>query len=158
MLAVYVLCVWTTTHSFNLLRSVFFFNDPLNWINFGGCVIVLCGVVLYKVTFHLDKERTRAIAAATLEKDPENANDEKRERQPLRHANDGNEKSDDGVSKGGDTNGYSDSSESSIEMRRSIDGQYDGIEMRQSITRKRGTGGSSTGSDKEEALVETEFT
>lgn len=36
-----------------------FFHDSLNRINVAGCLIVFSGVVLYKVSYHLDKDRNK---------------------------------------------------------------------------------------------------
>lgn len=46
-----------TPHSF--MCRVEFFHDSLNRINVAGCLIVFSGVVLYKVSYHLDKDRNK---------------------------------------------------------------------------------------------------
>jgi solute carrier family 35 protein C2 len=40
-----------------IVMGVTFFHDELNGINLAGCFVVFLGIVYYKVTFHLDKQK-----------------------------------------------------------------------------------------------------
>ncbi|EEC46028.1 predicted protein [Phaeodactylum tricornutum CCAP 1055/1] len=40
-----------------IIIGVYFFDDSLNLINITGCFVVFLGVVLYKITFHLNKQK-----------------------------------------------------------------------------------------------------
>jgi hypothetical protein len=42
-----------------IFMGVFVFHDELNRLNLAGCFVVFLGVVFYKVSFHLDKQKER---------------------------------------------------------------------------------------------------
>ena len=127
-------------------RRVNFFGDTLNWINFGGCVIVFCGVILYKIIFHLEKEEAKAKAAVGMVEsddvvETDGGGGDKRERQPLKHAKDDDDRvsedDDDLEARTTSSDSESDNNNQAIEMRLSMNGQHDGIEMRRSVARNR---------------------
>ena len=53
---------------FLITRSVNFFHDTINLLNFVGCCIVFVGVILYKVVLLMEKEEAKAKEAVAMQK------------------------------------------------------------------------------------------
>jgi len=49
--------------------GVMFFHDELNRINLAGCFVIFIGVVLYKITHHMNKQKQRAVAVPVSDDD-----------------------------------------------------------------------------------------
>jgi solute carrier family 35, member C2 len=49
-----------------IILGVTLFHDQLNRVNLAGCLVVLAGIVFYKVTFHMDKHKNPSGGGSVL--------------------------------------------------------------------------------------------